>query len=101
MNSFVTALVRTAGDLPQVEYDADTPFLAGIQTIGSYIFTGGLALVLIALVIALVAVVFKGFGNERFQGWGGDNIIRLFIVAACLGAVNAIFAFAVGFDFGF
>lgn len=101
MSNLLVNTLRTAGDLPEVQYDSDTPFLQGLQTIGSYVFTGGLALVLIALVIALVAVVFKGFGNERFQGWGGDNIIRLFVVAAALGAVNAIFAFAVGFDFGF
>ncbi|TFD50735.1 hypothetical protein E3T43_18045 [Cryobacterium sp. Hh7] len=93
--------VPSAVDVPDITPDWDAPFISGLISIGSFILAGALIVVLIMLIIAFVGVVTKGGGSERFQSWSGEWILKILAVAAGLGAVNAIFAFAVGFDFGF
>ena len=91
----------SAVDVPDITPDWNAPFISGLTNIGSFILAGALIFVLIMLIIAFVGVISKGGGSERFQSWSGEWILKILAVAAGLGAVNAIFAFAVGFDFGF
>lgn len=87
--------------MPNIAPDWNAPFMQGIQTIASYVLAGSMMIALIALVIAIVAIAFKGFGNAGFQSWGGSNLLKLILVVVLLGSVNGIFAFFVGFDLGF
>jgi len=96
-----TWTIPTAVDVPDISPDWNAPFISGLTSIGSYILAGALILTLIMLIIAFVGVVTKGGGSERYQSWAGEWILKILAVGAGLGAVNAIFAFAVGFDFGF
>ena len=93
--------VPTAVDVPDITPDWNAPFISGLISIGSYILAGALILTLIMLIVAFVGVVSKGAGSERYQSWAGESILKVLAVTAGLGAINAIFAFAVGFDFGF
>lgn len=93
--------VRTAVDVPDITPDWSAPFITGLVNIGSFILAGALIVTLVLLIIAFVGVVAKGGGSERYQSWSGEWILKILAVGAGLGAINAIFAFAVGFDFGF
>jgi|GEM_PF-656780 hypothetical protein len=88
-------------DVPDVSPDFSAPFFVGFQTIASYVLAGALIITLIALIIAIVGLAFHGFGSERMRSWAGENIIKIFIAAAALGAVNGLFGWFVNFNFGF
>ena len=81
-------------DVPDVSPDFSAPFFVGFQTNASYVLAG-------ALIIAIVGLAFHGFGSERMRSWAGENIIKIFIAAAALGAVNGLFGWFVNFNFGF
>jgi len=89
-----------AVDIPDVQFDPSTPGLTGLVQIASWVLSIGLVLGLLFLIIALIGMATRGFGNERVQGFIGDHILRVFLVVGLLTSVNAIFGIFVGFDWG-
>ncbi len=89
-----------AVDIPDVQFDPSTPGLTGLVQIASWVLSIGLVLGLLFLIIALIGMATRGFGNERVQGFIGDNILRVFIVVGLLAGVNGLFQLFVGFDWG-
>lgn len=88
-------------DVPPISPDFSAPFFGGFQVIASYVLAGAMLAVFIMLVIAGAALAFPNMSTHRVQSWAGDNIARIFIAAAILGAANGLFGWFVNFDFGF
>ena len=102
MHAFLAALTVPAEvDVPDVNPDFSAPFFVGFQTIASYVLAGALLLVLVALIIAIAALAFRGLAPEQMRTWAGQNIVWIFIAAAALGAVSGLFQWFVNFNFGF
>lgn len=88
-------------DVPDVQPDYSAPFFQGFQLIVSYLLAGALLVVLAMLIVAGVALAFRGLASDRVRTWAGENILWIFIAAAVLGAVSGLFQWFVNFDFGF
>lgn len=101
MNTISNLIVRASVDVPDINPDFSAPFFGGVQVIISYVLALALLVVFAALVVALAALAFKGFGSQQLRSWAGENILTIFIVAAALGAVGGIYQWFVNFDFGF
>lgn len=101
MHIINTLLVRADVVVPDISPDFSAPFFTGFRTIASYLLAGALLLVLIALIVAIAALAFRGIAPERMRTWAGENIVWIFIAAAALGAVSGLFQWFVSFDFGF
>ncbi len=87
--------------MPNITPDFSAPWLQGLQVIVSYVLATGLVLAFLALIVAIIALVFRGIFPDQVRGWAGKNIVTVFIATAALGAVSGIFAWFISFDFGF
>ncbi|MCG7415198.1 MULTISPECIES: hypothetical protein [Microbacterium] len=87
--------------MPNISPDFNAPWLQGLQVIVSYVLATALVLAFLALIIAIVALVFRGIFPDQVRDWAGKNIVTVFIATAALGAVSGIFAWFINFDFGF
>lgn len=101
MHIINTLLVRADVVVPEISPRFDAPFFEAFQRIASYVLGGALILVLIALIVAIAALAFRGLAPERARTWAGENIVWIFIAAAALGAVSGLFQWFISFDFGF
>jgi len=88
-------------DVPPINPDFSAPFFGGLQVLASYVLAGAMLAVFIMLVLAAAALAFPNLATHKVQSWAGDNITRIFIAAAGLGAINGLFGWFVNFDFGF
>jgi len=93
-------LTTLAVDIPDVQFDPSTPGLSGLVQIASWVLSIGLVLGLLFLIIGLISMGVRSFGNERMQGFFGDHILKVFLVVGALAGVNTLFALIVGFDWG-
>lgn len=99
MMNLLTAL--TAIDIPDVQPDFNAPFMTGLWQIVSWVLAAAMALALLALIVAIVGVAFKGLGNSRYQEMAGANLIPVLLAVIALGSASGIFQFFIGFDLGF
>lgn len=93
--------ISAAADWTDISPQYDAPWIASLRRILSWVFGTVTLLAFLALLIAVAAIVFRGFGSERVRQFAADNILWVVLAVAALGALNGIFAFALGFDLGF
>ena len=87
--------------VPDIAPPFNAPWLAGLQVLASYILATGFIIAFIALIIAILALVFHGIFPDQVRSWAGKNIMIVFIATAALGAISGLFAWFVNFNFGF
>ena len=85
--------------MPNISPDFDFPGAKGLFNIVEWVLGGGTAIAIIALIICIVGIAFKGFGHSGYQQKSASAIIPVLIVVAVLGSFSAVFQFAYGFDF--
>lgn len=85
--------------MPNISPDFSFPGSEGLFRIVSWVLGGGTAVAIIALIICIVGIAFKGFGNSSYQQKSASAIIPVLIVVAVLGSFSSVFAFAYGFKF--
>jgi hypothetical protein len=93
--------VLPADGFPNVTPSYDFPVFTLLKRILSWVLGGGTMVVFLALIIAIVAVVFKGFGNERLRGMAVSNIGFIIAGVVVLSGITGIFAWTQGLDLGF
>ncbi|OAZ41476.1 hypothetical protein A9Z40_02020 [Microbacterium arborescens] len=87
--------------IPEITPNWDAPWLTGLQILASYILATALLLALIALIIAVLSLIFRGIFPDSVRDWAGKNIVTIFFATAILGAISGIFHWFVNFNFGF
>lgn len=97
----VNLIVGANVDVPDINPDFSAPWMSGVQLIVSYILATALLVVIGALIVAIATLAFSGIGSQQMKSWAGDNIVKIFIAAAALGAVSGLFQWFVNFNFGF
>ena len=65
--------------MPNITPNFDAPWLQGLQVIVSYVLATALVLAFLALIVAIVALVFRGIFPDQVRDWAGKNIVTVFI----------------------
>lgn len=86
--------------MPDVSPDFSAPGSSAIQEVVSWVLGLGLLITFLALVGVLVALAFRGFGNQNVQQGAAKAVLWVALGVAALGSASAIFQFLVGFDLG-
>lgn len=86
--------------MPDISPDFGAPGVSGLTTIASWVLALCMIVAFIALILAIVAMATKGFGNQQIQSFAAKAIGWVALAVACLGSISAIFQFVVGFDLG-
>lgn len=87
--------------MPDIQPDYSFPAFAALQQIVSWVLGGATLLTFLALIVVIVGVAFKGFGNQKFQQFSASNVGWVLLGVICLGSITGLFAFFAGFDLGF
>lgn len=88
-------------EIPDIAPDFTAPWMTGFQLIASYILATCLILAFIALILAIIGVVFSSVVPERASAMAGAALPKLALGVVALGCISGIFQWAVNFDFGF
>lgn len=86
--------------MPDITPDFSAPGSAAIVQVISWFLGLGLMATFLALIGCLVALAFKGFGNQGLQQAASKTVMWVAIGVAALGSASAIWQFLVGFDLG-
>lgn len=87
--------------MPDIQPDYSFPAFAALQQIVSWVLGVAMLLSFLALIVVILGVAFKGFGNQRFQQFSAGNVGWVLLGVICLGSLNGLWAFFAGFDLGF
>ncbi|MDA3146515.1 hypothetical protein JSO19_03880 [Leucobacter sp. UCMA 4100] len=105
MDKLVHALERqgivvTADEMPDISPDFGFPGGTLLNQIASWILGGGLVLAFIALIVLVLLIVFKGFGNQGAQQKASGLAVPVFLGLVVLGSITAVYHFIIGLDLG-
>lgn len=88
-------------DVPPITPNFDAPWMNGLHVIVSYILGTALVLMTLALIVAIVSLVWPGLMPDAARSWAGKNIVKVFVATAALAGVSGLFQWIVNFNFGF
>lgn len=86
--------------MPDISPDFSAPGLSAVVQIASWALAIGMVIAGLGLIVSLITLGFKGFGNGRLQEMAGPAAIWSLGVLALLGSFSGLMALAVGFDLG-
>ena len=86
--------------MPDIQPDWNAPGISLVQQIASWVLGLGLTITIIALIVAVITIAFKGFGNQGMQQTASKNILWVALAVVVLGSVMGIFHWLVGIDLG-
>ncbi|WP_217132359.1 hypothetical protein [Leucobacter chinensis] len=89
-----------ADEMPEITPDFGFPGSTLLNQVVSWTLGGGLLLGFLALIVLLLLIVFKGFGNQGIQQKASGIILWVFIGLVCLGSVTLLYDFIIGLDLG-
>jgi hypothetical protein len=94
-------LIVTADPIPKINPEYSAPFFKGLQQVASWVLGAGLVIAFILFVLAVLALAFKGISSAQMRSTAGAALPWVILGLIVLGGINGIFAWIVGFDFGF
>ena len=102
-NTLTRFFLLLPGDnsFPNITPSYDFPVFKLLKQIVSWILAGGTIVLFMALILAILSVVFKGFGNERLRGVATANIGFVIAGVVVLSSITGIFTWSQGLDLGF
>lgn len=86
--------------MPDIQPDWNAPGISLVQQIASWVLGLGLTITIIALIVSVITIAFKGFGNQGMQQTASKNILWVALAVVVLGSVMGIFHWLVGIDLG-
>lgn len=95
------SLITIAAKVPDISPRYDAPFFQAFTRIASWVLGVSLVLAFVALILAILAIMFRGVVPERARSFAAANIGWVFLGLALLGSISGVFAWLVGFDLGF
>lgn len=89
----IAVTVLPALDIPDIQPDFDAPFLSLGKQVLSWVLAGGVLVAILAAIVSGMLIAFGGLSDRgKSKGWIALGISLL--VAAILGSITALMAFA-------
>lgn len=95
------AVHASGGGVGDITADYTFPVFKLLKKIISWVLGGSVLLVYGALIVGILLIVFKGFGNERARGIATANIGFVIMGTLVLSGITGVWTFIVGLDLGF
>lgn len=96
-----TTLLANGNGIGNIPADYSFPAFTLLKHVVGWVLAGATILCFLALILAVIGVLFKGFGNERLRGAAIGNIGYIIAGTVILSAITGIFAYFQGLDLGF
>lgn len=86
--------------MPDIQPDFNAPGMELIKTIAGWALGISLTLTVLALIFCIVAIAFKGFGNQGVQQTASKSLLWVIAAMLLLAGLGGVVTFIMGIDLG-